>query len=110
MNAEKLLSEIYDKKGNQQLALLHLKNYDIEKEKFDIVRNEQRRLKTELNFQYEKEQLEKRENASRERLKRLFLIAIAGIILLGIFLFYRNREKQKTILLQKQLVEFEHKA
>jgi len=110
MNAEKLLSKIYDKKGDQQLALLHLKNYDIEKEKFDVVRNEQRRLKTELNFRYEKEQLEKRENASRERLKWLFLIAIAGMVLLGIFFYYRNREKQKTILLQKQLAEFEHKA
>ena len=110
MNAEKLLSQIYDKKGDQQLALLHLKNYDVEKEKFDVVRNEQRRLKTELNFRYEKEQLEKRENASRERLKWLFLIAIVGMILLGIFFYYKNREKQKTILLQKQLAEFEHKA
>src|SRR6218665_221415 len=110
MNAEKLLSQIYHKKANQQLALLHLKNYDVEKEKFDVVRNEQRRLKTELNFRYEKEQLEKRENASRERLKWLFLIAIVGMILLGIFFYYKNREKQKTILLQKQLAEFEHKA
>ncbi len=110
MNAEKLLSQIYDKKGDQKLALLHLKNYDIEKEKFDVVRNEQQRLKTELSFQYEKEQLEKRENASRERLKWLFIIALAGIFLLGTFFYYRNREKQKTILLQKQLAEFEHKA
>ncbi|MPS74300.1 MAG: tetratricopeptide repeat protein [Chryseobacterium sp.] len=110
MNVEKLLSEIYDKKGDQQQALSHLKNYDIEKEKFDIVRNEQQRLKTELNFQYEKEQLEKRENASRERLKGFFIIALVGVFLLGTFLYYRNREKQKTILLQKQLAEFEHKA
>ncbi len=110
MNAEKLLSQIYDKKGDQKLALLHLKNYDIEKEKFDVVRNEQQRLKTELSFQYEKEQLEKRENASRERLKWLFIIALIGLFLLGTFFYYRNREKQKTILLQKQLAEFEHKA
>ncbi|MDP9957059.1 tetratricopeptide (TPR) repeat protein [Epilithonimonas hungarica] len=110
MNVEKLLSEIYDKKGDQQQALSHLKNYDIEKEKFDVVRNEQQRLKTELNFQYEKEQLEKRENASRERLKGFFIIALVGVFLLGTFLYYRNREKQKTILLQKQLAEFEHKA
>ncbi|WP_312767296.1 histidine kinase [Epilithonimonas sp.] len=110
MNAEKLLSQIYDKKGDQKLALLHLKNYDIEKENFDVVRNEQQRLKTELNFQYEKEKLEKRQIASRERLKWLFIIALAGIFLLGTFFYYRNREKQKTILLQKQLAEFEHKA
>ncbi|UQB67674.1 tetratricopeptide repeat protein [Epilithonimonas zeae] len=110
MNAEKLLSQIYDQKEDQKLALYHLKNYDIEKEKFDAVKNEQQRLKTELNFQYEKQQLEKRENASRERLKWLFTVLIIGLLLLGLFLFYRNKEKQKTLLLQKQLTEFEHKA
>jgi len=110
MNAEKLLSQIYDQKEDQKLALYHLKNYDVEKEKFDAVKNEQQRLKTELNFQYEKQQLEKRENASRERLKWIFTVLIVGIILLGLFLFYRNKEKQKTLLLQKQLTEFEHKA
>lgn len=110
MNAEKLLSQIYDQKEDQKLALYHLKNYDIEKEKFDAVKNEQQRLKTELNFQYEKQQLEKRENASRERLKWIFTVLIIGLLLLGLFLFYRNKEKQKTLLLQKQLTEFEHKA
>ncbi|RKE90053.1 tetratricopeptide repeat-containing sensor histidine kinase [Epilithonimonas arachidiradicis] len=110
MNAEKLLSQIYDQKEDQKLALYHLKNYDIEKEKFDAVKNEQQRLNTELNFQYEKQQLEKRENASRERLKWIFTVLIIGLLLLGLFLFYRNKEKQKTLLLQKQLTEFEHKA
>ena len=110
MNAEKLLSQIYDKQGNQKLALLHLKNYDVEKENFDIVKNEQQRLKTELAFQYEKQQLEKRENANRERLKWIFAFTILGVLLLGLFFYYRNKEKQKTILLQKQLAEFEHKA
>ncbi|PZU82753.1 MAG: hypothetical protein DI529_13820 [Chryseobacterium sp.] len=110
MNAEKLLSQIYDKEGNQQLALQHLKKYDVEKEKFDTVRNEQQRLKTELNFQYEKQQLEKKENASRERLKWIFVFSIIGIVLFGLFIYYRNKEKQKALLLQKQLAEFEHKA
>lgn len=110
MNAEKLLSQIYDQKGNQKLALYHLKNYDVEKEKFDAVKNEQQRLKTELSFQYEKQQLEKRENASRERLKWIFTVLIVAMILLGLFLFYRNREKQKALKLQKQLTEFENKA
>jgi Putative regulator of cell autolysis len=107
---EKLLSDIYDKQGNKELALLHLRNYNVERDKLEKIINEQQRLKTELNFQYEKEQLEKRENASRERLKGFFIIALVGVFLLGTFLYYRNREKQKTILLQKQLAEFEHKA
>jgi len=110
MKSEKLLSDIYDKKGNQKLALFHLKNYDLEKDNLEKIINEQQRLKTELNFQYEKQQLEKRENANRERLKWIFTFTILGVLLLGLFFYYRNKEKQKTILLQKQLTEFEHKA
>ena len=110
VNAEKLLSDIYDRKGDQKLALLHLRNYDVEKDNLEKIKNEQQRLKTELAFQYEKKQLEKRENANRERLKWIFTFTILGVLLLGLFFYYRNKEKQKTILLQKQLTEFEHKA
>ncbi|WP_374441549.1 tetratricopeptide repeat protein [Epilithonimonas sp.] len=110
MTNEKLLSQIYDKEGKKDLALEHLKNYDAEKEKFDKIKNEQQRLKTELNFRYEKEKLEKTENENRKRLKWIFGFSLSGIALLGLFFYYRNKEKQKTILLQKQLAEFEHKA
>lgn len=110
MANEKLLSQIYDKQGDKNLALEHLKIYDAEKEKLDVIKNEQQRLKTELNFQYEKEQLEKKENASRDRLKWIFGLSFLPVALLGLFFYYKNKEKQKTILLQKQLAEFEHKA
>ncbi|MCD9854134.1 tetratricopeptide repeat protein [Epilithonimonas sp. JDS] len=110
MKCEKLLSEIYDQKGNQQLALLHLKNYDLEKDNLEKIKNEQKRLNTELNFQYEKSQLEKRDSAEQDRLKLILGFLILIVILGSLFFYQRNKEKQQKILLQKQLAEFEHKA
>lgn len=110
MKCEKLLSEIYDKKGNQQLALLHLKNYDLEKDNLEKIKNEQKRLNTELNFQYEKSQLEKKDSAEQDRLKLILGFVILIFILVSLFFYNRNKEKQQKILLQKQLAEFEHKA
>jgi len=110
MKCEKLLSEIYDQKGNQQLALLHLKNYDLEKDNLEKIKNEQKRLNTELNFQYEKLQLEKKDSAEQDRLKLILGFLILIVILGSLFFYQRNKEKQQKILLQKQLAEFEHKA
>lgn len=110
MKCEKLLSDIYEKDGNQQLALLHLKNYDLEKDKLEKIKNEQKRLNTELSFKYEKSQLEKIETAEQDRLKLILGFVILMVILGGLFFYQRNKEKQQKILLQKQLAEFEHKA
>ena len=110
MKCEKLLSDIYDKKGEEKLALLHLKNFDIEKEKLEKVKNEQKRLRTELDFRYEKLQLEKKESERREKLKVILGFVILGLILAGVFFYLRNKEREKTLMLQKQLAEFEHKA
>ena len=110
MNCEKLLSDIYEKKGDQKRALLHLKNYDLEKDQLEKVKNEQQRLKTELDYNYEKSQLEKQESERREQLKVILGVVILGSVLIGFYFYYRNKEREKTLLLQKQLAEFEHKA
>lgn len=110
MNCEKLLSDIYEKKGDQKQALLHLKNYDLEKDQLEKVKNEQQRLRTELDYNYEKMQLEKQESQRREQLKIILGFVILGFVLIGFYFYYRNKEREKTLLLQKQLAEFEHKA
>jgi tetratricopeptide (TPR) repeat protein len=110
MNSEKLISDIYDKQGNQQLSLLHLRNYNLEKDNLEKIINEQQRLKTELDFNYEKMQLEKKESERREKLKIVLGFVIIGFVLAGLFFNFRNKEREKTLMLQKQLVEFEHKA
>ena len=110
MNNEKLLSEIFEKQGNKDSAFVHLKKYEKEKEKLAIEENAKERIKTELNFQYEKSKIEEKELASREKLKWFFGLIILGIIGISGFLYYRNRASRKNILLQKQLGEFQYKA
>ena len=110
MKAEKLLSEIYDKQGNQKMALVHLKNYDLEKDKLETVENEQLRLKTELNFEYEKSELEKKEMKTRGKLLLVIIAVVLISLFCGLFFHHRNKEREKTAQLQKQLAEFEHKA
>lgn len=110
MNCEKLLSDIYEKKGDQKQALIHLKNYDLEKDQLEKVKNEQQRLRTELDYNYEKMQLEKQESQRREQLKIILGFVILGSVLIGFYFYYRNKEREKTLMLQKQLAEFEHKA
>ncbi|MFY7814739.1 MAG: sensor histidine kinase, partial [Chryseobacterium taeanense] len=110
MKSEALLSKIFDKKGNKAKALIHLKNYNTAKDKLAIIENAKERIKTELNFEFEKQQIEKKEKASNEKMKWLLGFSMLGIFLTGIFFYHRNKEKEKTILLQKQLREFQHKA
>lgn len=110
MKSEKLLSDIYDKQGNQDLALQHLRNYNVEKDTLENIINEQQRLKTELDFNYEKEQLEKNELERREKLKLILGFVIVGSVLAGLYFYFQNKEREKTLMLQKQLAEFEHNA
>lgn len=110
MKSEKLLSDIYDKQGNQELALRHLRNYNLEKDNLEKIINEQQRLKTELDFHYEKVQLEKKETEMREKLLVILGFVVLVFVLVGLFFYFRNKEREKTLTLQKQLAEFEHKA
>ncbi|KFC24772.1 tetratricopeptide repeat protein [Chryseobacterium sp. FH1] len=110
MKSEKLLSDIYDKQGNQELALQHLRNYNNEKDNLEKIINEQQRLKTELDFHYEKEQLEKKETEMRAKLLVILGFVVLAFVFVGLFFYFRNKEREKTLMLQKQLAEFEHKA
>ncbi|WP_294296090.1 histidine kinase [uncultured Chryseobacterium sp.] len=110
VKSEELLSRIFDKKGDEELALIHLKNYSTEKEKLLKTENAKERIKTELNFEFERKKIEQKEKTDREKMKWYFGFLVLIIILTGLFFFFRNKEREKTILLQKQLAEFQHKA
>ncbi|AZA85343.1 hypothetical protein EG349_00295 [Chryseobacterium shandongense] len=110
MKSEALLSKIFDEKGDKENALIHLKNFNDGKDKLAKIENSKERIKIELKFESEKQQMEQKEKADTERMKWLLGFSMLGFFLTGTFFFYRHREKEKTILLQKQLTELQHKA
>lgn len=110
MKSEALLWKIFDKKDDKENAIIHLKNFNDGKDKLAKIENSKERIKIELKFESEKQQMEQKEKADTERMKWLLGFSMLGFFLTGTFFFYRHREKEKTILLQKQLTEFQHKA
>ncbi len=121
MLCEKLISEIYSKKGNASQALLHFQNYSEIKDKLINEENIRKSVESSMNYEFEKKELlqkeaqEKREFLIQEKaqsfkLKMLFGTLI-GLLVLGIiFLIYNRNQLKKTLTLQKELAEYEQKA
>ena len=121
MLCEKLISEIYNKKGNASQALLHFQNYSALKDKLINEENIRKSVESSMNYEFEKKELlqkeaqEKREFLIQEeaksfKLKMLFGTLI-GLLVLGIiFLIYNRNQLKKTLTLQKELAEYEQKA
>lgn len=119
--SQKLLSEIYSKKGNSALALEYFQKYSIAKDSLTNEENIRKSVEASLNYEFEKKELlQKEENDKRElllkeeakssKLKLLFGGLIA-LLLFGIgFLIYNRTQLKKTLTLQKELAEYEQKA
>ncbi len=121
VEAEKLLSAIYDRQQNKVLALEHHRLYSIAKDSLNNAENIRKGVELEMNFEFEKRELLQKkemeqkelllsEQTKQERLKLIFtglvLLLLAG---LG-FLFYSRLQLKKTLTLQKELAEYEQKA
>lgn len=119
--SEKLLSDIYAKKGDANLALSYFQKYSVAKDSLTNEENIRKSVEASLNYEFEKKELlQKEENDRRElllkeeakssRLKLLFGGLIA-LLLFGIgFLIYNRTQLKKTLTLQKELAEYEQKA
>jgi len=119
--SEKLLSEIYEKKGDLTESLQHFKSFAIAKDSLINHENIRKSVQAEMNFEFEKrESLHKNEQEQKEILfeeqtKRhtlqlifgsLFLLLTVGLV----FLFYNRNQLKKTLTLQRNLAEYEQKA
>lgn len=119
--SEKLLSDIYIKKGNSALALDHFQKYSVVKDSMINEENIRKSVEASMNYDFEKKDLLQKEiNYKRElllkeevknsKLKFLFGGLIA-LLLFGIgFLIYNRAQLKKTLTLQKELAEYEQKA
>ena len=119
--SEKLLSEIYAKKGNSNLALEHFQKYSVAKDSLTNEENIRKSVEASMNYEFEKKDLlQKEENEKRELLLKeeaksaklkLIFGALIALLLFGIgFLIYNRTQLKKTLTLQKELAEYEQKA
>lgn len=119
--AEKMLSDIYTKKNDPKMALLHFQNYSIAKDSLNINENIRKSVQAEMNYEFDKrEALQKKEREKRELLfseqskrhiMQTFFIVLFILLLFGIvFLIYNRLQLKKTLTLEKELAEYEQKA
>jgi tetratricopeptide (TPR) repeat protein len=120
-NSELALSAIYEKMGQTNESLKHLKLYGIAKDSLQNQENIRQIVQAEMNFEFDKKESllqkeqEKKQIVYEEKLKRhqlqiffsiLFVILVFGIV----FLIYNRLQLKKTLTLQKELAEYEQKA
>lgn len=120
-NSELALSAIYEKMGQTNESLKHLKLYGIVKDSLQNQENVRQMVQAEMNFEFDKKESllqkeqEKKEIVYEEEIKRhqmqilfsiLFVILVFGIV----FLIYNRMQLKKTLTLQKELAEYEQKA
>lgn len=121
MNCQKMLSDIYSKKGNSNLAFHYLQKYSATKDSLINEENIRKSVELSMNYEFEKKELfqkeesEKKELLLKEEAKSFKLTAgFVGLILIllfGIvFLIYNRNQLKKTLTLQKELAEYEQKA
>lgn len=121
MLSEKLLSDSYSKLNKASLALTHYKLYNKAKDSLVNEENTRKIVEAEMNFEFEKreaihkKEIENKELLLKEESKRsrlqLFFALLFGVLLFGIgFLIYNRVQLKKTLVLQKELAEYEQKA
>ena len=119
--AEKLLSSIYKHQKNDALALQHFELYSLAKDSLTNAENIRKGVESAMNYEFDKreviqkKELEKKDILLQEQSKQnklglvfagLFAMMLAGIS----FLFYNRLQLKKTLVLQKELAEYEQKA
>ena len=119
--AEKLLSNIYKRQGNLDLAIMHLEKYNQSKDSLQSRENIRKSVQAEMNYEFEKQQTINRKEAEKKELvyaetsKRhhlqTFFVALLVLLIAGIaFLIYNRSQLKKNLTLQKELAEYEQKA
>jgi tetratricopeptide (TPR) repeat protein len=119
--SEKLLSDIYIKKGSTALALEHFQKYSQLKDSLTNEDNIRKGVEAAMNYEFEKKELvQLEENYRRELLLKeeaksaklkLIFGALTTLLLFGIgFLIYNRNQLKKTLTLEKELAEYEQKA
>jgi tetratricopeptide (TPR) repeat protein len=109
-HSEKLLSEIYSAMGNPAQSLDHFKAYITVRDSLQNEENNQKFLRAEMKFEYEKKEALVHEKNKRQQLIALFTV-IGVLLLLGlVFVTYNRLQIKRRLTLQKEVAEYEQKA
>ncbi len=112
--AEKLLSDIYAKMGDDKSSRMHLENYIIVKDKLISEENIRKSEQIALYYEFEKKQQEQKllhqEQTKRTRMGWMFLFFTAVLLMALGFLWYNRNQVKTRLTLQKELAEYEQKA
>lgn len=110
---EKLLSELYEKQNNSNLALVHSKNYQVLKDSLVNQENIKKMTQAEMNFGFEKEKMQHKVALNKANNKQWFwaLGLLVSVLLFGLFYIQKKKEQQKQKLeLENQLLDYKQKA
>lgn len=120
-DAEKVISEAYDKLNNIPQALKHYKKYITLNQSIANVENIRKGVQAQMNFEYQKKENKERlerekqellliEENKQKKTQYLFLF-ISALLLMGLgFLLYNRKQLKQRLTLEKELTEYEQKA
>lgn len=123
MQAEELMSDLYDSIGNIALSFRHYKKYIAARDSLNNEENIKKQTRAEMNFEFEKKQAEERTTAAAaaataaselKRQKLLSYSVIVGLLLVAaiaviIFRSLKISNRQKQIIEQSKEVIVEQK-
>lgn len=123
-NAYKNLAELYHKQGKLKLELENYKNYILFRDSIFNKENTERKLRSAINFEFEKKQSIERSRQERDNIVAMamkkrqktilwFVISFALLILLAAVFLYRSflqkRRINSELEIKNQRIEWAHK-
>ncbi len=107
------LSELFEAKGNIQQSFDHFKKYSQQKDSLINEENTRKITEADLNYTFQKKQLENEAVISAANTQKWIIILIAILMLISLFSYYLWKSKKQVkqkLLLEKELLEYEQKA
>lgn len=110
---EKLLGELYEKRGNLSQALMHNKKHQVLNDSLVQVNNTQKLSQAEMKFAFEKEKILHQEELKSANNKQWFwaLGLLSSFLLFAMFYLQKQKQQQKKqLMLENQLLDYKQKA
>jgi tetratricopeptide (TPR) repeat protein len=109
-HTEKLLSDLYALKNNQERSFFHYRNYITARDSINNQESAQKILRAEIENEY-KSKTALFESESKRKNQFLFLSVIGAFLLIGLlFVMFNRMQIKKRLTLQKEVAEYEQKA